>query len=61
MKDFINVQKQEFTSLRVEVKEAKSKVQRILSGEAKMKAALAQAHRATGSPSSSSFRKVPRP
>ena len=41
VKDFINVQKQEFTNLRGEVKEAESKVQRILSVEAKMKAALA--------------------
>ena len=60
VKDFIDAQKSEFTNLKKEVKEAKSKVQRILSGEAKMKAALAQAHKTSSSASSSSFLKLPR-
>ena len=60
IKDFINVQKQEFASLRSEMKEAKSKVQRIVSGDTKMRAAIAQASRSSAPPSSSSFLKPPR-
>ena len=60
VKDFINAQKPEYTDLKKQVKEAKSKVQRILSGEAKMKAALAQLNKSSQPAPSSSFLKLPR-
>ena len=41
IKDFINVQRQEFADLRNEMKDTKSNIQRIVSGDAKMRAAMA--------------------
>ena len=60
VKDFINVQKQEFADLQNEMRDTKSKIQRIVSGDAKMRAAMAQVNRSSAPSSSASFLKLPR-
>ena len=60
VKDFISVQKQEFADLRNEMRDTKSNIQRIVSGDAKMRAAMAQVNRSSAPSSSASFLKLPR-